>query len=382
MAEDRQIVLLRAAAALSLIFAVVNHLLPPKAFAATQLLFDYQFGLVRRGLAGEVLRWIVGDTVTLSEIYAAAAVVTLTGVLAFYMVMTKGLGNSRGGLLLLIIGLNSFAFSSFAGNTGYLDGVLLALTVLAVSASDPLRPAGIALRALLVVAGVLVHENMLPCFAVLIGLDLFLARKDARVPVALIPVAAGLLAVAGLALWAEMTPDQAQAYAAHIAGRADFAFDRNSTDVAGRTIGDNFALMREMRGTTKYWAWVLFDGVPLAALAGWLIWLNWRLLGPSDLLARLAVAAAILAPLSLSLIAFDVVRFGVASCLSGFLATLLILRHVDGARDRLDEAMTWPHFAIMLVLVSNIFTIEVNEGAGHVAQFPWVLITHLQWLAN
>ena len=59
-----------------------------------------------------------------------------------------------------------------------------------------------------------------------------------------------------------------------------------------------------------------------------------------------------------------------------------LLRHVDGARDRLDAVMTWPHFAIMLVLVSNIFTIEVNEGSGHVAQFPWVLITHLQWLAN
>ena len=114
MAEDRQIVLLRAAAALSLIFAVVNHLLPPKAFAATQLLFDYQFGLVRRGLAGEVLTTIVGNRVSLHEIYAAAAVVTLAGVLAFYMVMTKGLGTSRGGLLVLIIGLNSFAFSSLA----------------------------------------------------------------------------------------------------------------------------------------------------------------------------------------------------------------------------------------------------------------------------
>jgi hypothetical protein len=383
MADDRQIALLRAAAALSLILSVVNHLLPPKAFAATQLLFDYESGLVRRGLAGEVLRWILGDSVTIGEIYAAAAAITLVGVLVAYAALIRDLGGRRGGLLFLIIGLNSFAFSSFVGSTGYLDGILLILAVAALFGSDPARPTGLVVRAGLVVLGVLVHENMLPYFAVLIGLDLVLARRGtARLGAALVPVAAGVAAVAGLAIWAELPPAEAEAYAAHIASRADFAFDTASTDVAGRTIGDNFALMAEMRGTTKYWAWVLFDGVPLAALAGWLIWLNGRLLGRADRPARMAMAAAVLAPFSLNLIAFDVVRFGVAACLTGMLATVLILRHVEGARDRLDAEMTWPHFAIMLVLVANIFTIEVNEGAGHVAQFPWVLVSHLQWLVN
>jgi len=52
MSEFKQIQLLRIATVLSFVLALVNHLLPPKAFAATQLLFDYSQGFTRRGLVG------------------------------------------------------------------------------------------------------------------------------------------------------------------------------------------------------------------------------------------------------------------------------------------------------------------------------------------
>ena len=88
-----------------------------------------------------------------------------------------------------------------------------------------------------------------------------------------------------------------------------------------------------------------------------------------------------LAPLSLNVIAFDVVRFGVASVLAGFLALALLLAHVEGARARLAEVLSWPHALLVLVLNANIFTLQVSEGAGHLAQFPWVLVRQLEWLA-
>lgn len=376
MTRENQLRLLRLAAVASLLLALVNHLLPPKAFAATQLLFDYDFGLVRRGLVGALSGPFLGAEASRGEILALAASVTLAGTLALAAFLWRRLRGDVAGWLLLVLALNSFALASFIGNTGYLDGVLLALTVLALTL--PVSRAGLAGRLALVVAGVLVHENMLPYFAVLIGFDLWLRRGDAR-GLALLPVLAGLGTVAALALWAEPDPERAALIAEHLRTRTAFISDENALDVAGRSIGANFALMAEMRATVKYWAWVLFDGLPLLAMALWLIWLGLRLLGPGAGLSRLALAGAVLAPLSLNVIAFDVVRFGVASVLAGFLALALLLAHVPGARARLAEALSWPHFLLVLVLNANIFTIQVNEGAGHMAQFPWVLIRQLQW---
>lgn len=378
MDQERQRAVLRLAAVVSLVLALVNHLLPPKAFAATQLLFDYDFGLIRRGLAGTLSAPFLGPEVSRGEVLALAALVTLAGVLSFALFLWRNLQDDVAGGLLLVLGFNSFALASFIGNTGYLDGILLVLTVAALML--PARGAGLALRLVLVVAGALVHENMLPYFTVLIGFDLWLRRADAR-GLALLPVLAGLATVAALALWAEPSTERAALITEHLRDRAAFLSDENALDVTGRSIGANFALMAEMRATVKYWAWVLFDGLPLLAMALWLIWLGFRLLGPGAGFSRLALAAAVLAPLSLNVIAFDVVRFGVASVLAGFLALALVLAHAEGARARLAEALSWPHAILVLVLNANIFTLQVSEGAGHLAQFPWVLVRQLQWFA-
>jgi len=372
--------MLRLALALSLALALINHVLAPKAFAATQLLFDYQFGLIRRGLAGELLRHLSGGTVSIHEIYAAAALVTLSGILAFALYLWRYLPRRTSGYLLLVLAFNSFAFASFAGNTGYLDGLLMLVAVAALF-STPNTLAGLALRLVLCAVGVLVHENMLPYFAVLIGLDLWLrtSGRNARFAIAASPVLAALAVLAILVLFAEFTPEQATDYAQHLQARAGFALDANSTDVAGRSIGQNLALMEELRGTRKYWTWVLFDGVPLFAMSLWLLWLAGRVAGNVAPLTRLFIAAAILSPLSLNLIAFDVVRFGAASVLAGFLVIGLLLRSIPGAVDRLERTLNWPHFLIVLVLNANMFTIGVNIGAGHTSQFPWVLLTQWQW---
>jgi hypothetical protein len=380
--QNGQFHLLRLAAVLSFALALVNHLLPPKAFAATQLLFDYQFGLTRRGLAGEILNLFTGAQIGVSGIYAAAALISALGGIAFYLFLSRLMPQKLSSYLILILALNSFAFSSFIGNTGYLDGLLLALTALALS-TNAARSSGLVIRLGVTVLGVMFHENMLPYFTVLIAFDLWLARKGsaAALPIALSPVLLGFVTVAALAKIGAFTPEQAAVFADYIQSKAAFTLDANSTDVAGRSIGQNFALMADLRGTTKYWAWVLFDGVPLLAMALWLIWLANRLLGDSDAKTRLLMIGAIIGPLSLNIIAFDVVRFGVASVLAGFLVLVLLIRHIPKAADRLEQVLTWPHFLVVLVLNVNIFTIEVNIGAGHTSQFPWVLLTQLKWLA-
>ena len=380
MSEIGQLRLLRLAAVLSLLLALVNHLLPPKAFAATQLLFDYHFGLIRRGLAGQGIDLFAGPVISMPEIYLAAALVTLSGALAFYIYLRRAFDGQVASLLLLVLALNSFAFASFIGNTGYLDGLLLLVLVAALS-SDARQWHGLVLRVLAAVIGVLLHENMLPYFTVLIAFDLWLARVGrAAWPVAFLPLLAAALAVALLVATAPLVQDQGAAFTAYLKAKAGFQLDATSTIVAGRSIGDNLALMADLRGTAKYAIWVLFDGLPLLAMSLWLLWLGNRLLRDRSVATRLLLAAAILAPLSLNVVAFDVVRFGVASVLCGFIALALVLKHHPPAKAILADTLTWPHLLLVLVLNVNMFTTQVNMTDGQAHAFPWALLAQMKWL--
>jgi len=376
MGDKKTLLTLRLAAWASLLLVLVNHLLQPKAFAATQVLFDYHDGLARRGLVGAVLNVLTLPEVSASQVTLALVVITLAGTIALFSFLLVALGGSRGGLLLVVVVLNSFAMASFVGNVGYLDGLLVALTVLAI-ASDPAGAVGMGLRLGAVVLGVLIHENMLAYFTVLMAFDLYMARRRVA---AFAPVVVGLI-VLGVLVWgAGRSPDEALAYGAYLQSKAGFVVDPQATIVAARGIGANLSLMQGMWGTTQMWAWLVLDGLPLLGLSAWLIWLNLRLLGDrAGRVERYLLILAVLAPLSLNAVAFDVVRFGVASVIAGAFAACVVVMRCDGARARLEGALTWPHAVLVLVLVSNMFTTQVNEAAGHMGQFPWVLLNHLNW---
>ena len=129
MDEHTEERLLRITLIASLFFLVVNHLTGPKAFPATQLLFDYRDGLARRGLAGEVLNLFALPEISSGEIRAALVLITLSGLTALVAFLWLRLAGQRAGKILLILLLNSFALASFAGNVGYLDGLLVVLCV-------------------------------------------------------------------------------------------------------------------------------------------------------------------------------------------------------------------------------------------------------------
>ncbi len=383
MTDRRQQDLLKIVAAVSFLLAVVNNLLPPKAYSATQLLYDYSLGPIRRGLVGELLGVFTGPHVSVGEIHAAAALVTIIGATGFYLFLRRWLASGRAQILLLILALNSFAFASLVGNTGYLDAILLALVVVAL-ALDPRRRLSVALKVVSALIGVLVHENMLPYFSMLLAFDLYLTRPGTgRALVrASLPVIAGAGMVAALFLSTHTTAEQAQALVTHLQDKAEFRIATDAAIVSASGFARNLTYMEQQHGTLHYWVWVLFDGLPLALMSLWLIWLGLRLLGrQATTMTRLLLVGAIIAPLSLNLVAFDVVRFGVASVLAGFLAVALVLRHTDGAPQRLDQILTWPHFLLVLVLNVNISTMQINEASGHMAQFPWVLLNQLKWFA-
>ncbi|NNU79761.1 hypothetical protein HMH01_04825 [Halovulum dunhuangense] len=374
---------LAIAACLSLALSIAGHLLPPVAYPAASLLWDYEFGLIRRGLVGTLLNPFFGETATLGELHLATAAVTLVGAFSLAAFGALRLWGERGAALLLILLLNSFAFRSFVGATGYLDGILVALTVAALL-SPAATGAGLALRVGVCVVAMFVHESMLPYFGVLIALDLWLARLDRPVRQRLMAAAAPLLAALAALVVIEMGTARAlsdvAAFQAHLNGKHGLGVDLPHLPILEGGIAGQLAVMAEMRAGDDHVQWLAFDGLPLWLMSLWLIWLNLRVLPvEAGALTRLGILGAILAPLSLNLIAFDVVRFGSVSVIVGFLVLALQRQYLPQAAERIAAVMTWPHFLILLILNLHVTTMQINGVYGHEDDLPWLFFEHLKW---
>ncbi|MEM7243668.1 MAG: hypothetical protein AAF429_15950 [Pseudomonadota bacterium] len=362
---------------LAIFFALVRNLFPPNAFTATVLIFDYELGIVRRGLVGEIGNLFWGDTVSKAEVFIASALVTIVGVVSISALFWRNLAGHETGLRLLLVIVTCFAFDAIISATGYLDLIILALLCAAFLPS-PRHVFGLICRIVAVALAVIVHEVALPYVAVFLLFDLWHARRGF---LALLPIGAALAIFGGLTVAGQLSPDQAQTYIAHIEAKSEFTAEPDATAVVTRTLGDNMAMMAEKRRQLDYRSWVVLDGIPLALLSFWVIWLNLKVLNPrATLLDRLLLLGAIVAPLSLNVIAFDIVRFGAMSVLIGFFTLLVQVRDDPEAWDRLRNRLTWPHVVILLVINLNVSVNQMNTGDAHEFQVPWALLQQFDWV--
>ena len=369
---------------LALFFVVVRNLLPPNAFTATVLLFDYEFGLIRRGLIGEIANLFWGDTVSRSEVFLLAVITTLFGIIAAVSLFFRRTPQTLAGVLLLILIFSSFAFAAIVASTGYIDLVLIGLVCLSLF-SNAAKASGIALRLAVCAFGMMMHEVMLPYFTVFFAFDIWISRPAQkllpRVSLSILPLVASLVTLLVLMNWGQLPDAEIAQFLQYIDLKSEFTAEPEATIVMERTIGDNLQVMAQKRQMMDYRSWVLFDGLSLFAMTLWVIWLNLKLLRPdTDIITRLLLVAAILAPLSLNLIAFDVVRFGAMSVFVGFLAVSSQLRADAEVQHRLSDLMSWPLFVTVLLINLNVAVNQMNTGEGHQGLFPWVLVEQLGWL--
>ena len=328
------------------IFALVilQNLLPPNGFSGTVLIFDYEFGLMRRGLVGELANFYWGAQASRSEVLTVSVLMSLFGLLCLLGLCISRLFHTQTTLLLALLLVSSFAFKAIVGFTGYMDMILIGLVCLA-ALSDPNRIFGILIRALAIFVGMFCHEIMLAYFAVFLCVDLWVRRgyriTVSEISLASTPLLAGIIAFVVLSIFGINAAENAPVIVDYINQKSEFTADSEATDVIGRSIRDNLALMGEKRSEMGYRSWVILDGLPLAVMMLWMLWVNLRLMsGRFNGLAQFVVVAAILAPQSLNLIAFDVVRFGAISVLVGFLTLMTLIKSDDEAELRLRHILT------------------------------------------
>lgn len=354
---------------------ILRGLLPPNGFSATVLLFDYEFGLIRRGLMGSLANLYWGDEVTRGEVFAVSAVMSLFGLLALFVHVARVWLRDVAGALLALVLFTSFAFGAIVAAVGYMDLVIIGLVCLSLL-TDPTRWAGAVARAAALVLGMAFHEVALGYVMVFLAAEIWV--RGGGLARALLPIIAGVAAFAVLSTAADLPAEDIPAFMAHIDAKAAFTPDPEATVVVERRLIDNLAVMAEKRTEAGYRAWVVFDGVPLLAMMLWCAWLVLRGIGPGDPVARVLALGAIAAPLSLNVIAFDVVRFGAMSVLCAMLLAVALWTRPE-ARARMQSALSLPMVLTVIVLNLMFAVTQIGEGEGHVWALPWVFLKQLSW---
>ena len=366
---------------LAAFFAVfLNIFADPYPFAMTQMLFDYSEGWSRRGLVGEFLTFFTGDSVSLREAMVSSVVITSLGAIALVVYLWPRLRGDLFGTLILLVFLCSFAFASFLGSPGYLDGVILALVVLALCALER-GPWGFAVAAVALTLSVMTHENALPYYSAMLGLAaVIIYGQTARAWFAgIVLVGVGLTVTVLLFTIGQLDSEAALRLAQSIQDKAEFPTDPEALDVAGRGLTENLTYIENIRSRSAYPIWLAYDGGLFAIMAGVMIWLNLAVMAGSPLMLRLWMVAAILAPKTLNLIAFDVTRFGTASVFAGFMILAVNLRYLPEARTKFGNTLTVPLVVLLLLFNLQASNMQMNPGDRHFYKFPYGFKQNIEW---
>jgi hypothetical protein len=139
---------------LSLLYSLIGGARLPNLWATSHWLFDYELGFIKRGLAGEVLSWFTGETVSYYTIAAISWLILFVAFTLFFIYLKPILSRQSGWLTILI--LFSPAMISFVHTVGLFDhiGLLIAVVCLYL----PLNFVGVVFTTLLCCVGILVHE--------------------------------------------------------------------------------------------------------------------------------------------------------------------------------------------------------------------------------
>ena len=314
--------------------ALLKGIRLPNRWSATQAQLDYSQGFVKRGFFGAAIAGPLG----LGH-YARFAVVSygllaVLAVLVIVLALKSGLVKRLGGAEMLAVFCGCYGVSTIANTVGYMDVPLgiLAVCVLFVRSAWARFAVGLVLTAV----GLLVHELFLFVFVPVVVLSFVVqgVREKRRGVV----VAGLVLALAaGVVGWKlvhqrPMTGAQAIAINEHVAQRVDFQPRQDFFTVLVLSSADNQRIMNTyfhiFDWYVKQAASVVVFGPSLvlllvamvkvlrgAAVEAWLIWV--------------AVVCA-LSPLAMHLFAWDVGRFNGLTCLTAFLALIVVVKFTDG----------------------------------------------------
>ena len=318
--------------------SLLRGLQMPNRWAATQALFDYRGGLIKRGLFGATL----GPALHLERYarfagFSVVAMVVCCGMLA--LVARRLCAVGYGAAAAVFFG--SYAVTYLGSLMGYMDVLLASVTCgLILIRNSSVR---FAVGLPVCVAAVLTHELFLMVFLPVVLFTFAVDATELEGSAAWRPLGLGivlLLACVGvtakLALRAPLRGVQATAYRDALAGRADFRLDEDVFEVLTLSMRDDWGIMVQKRAENAQYRRLFraYAGLVAPAVGLLLVGVWYALRGTMDLqqdLQRrgwlgLAALVAGLAPCGVNLFAYDVGRFFSLAVVTCFLVLAVVVR--------------------------------------------------------
>ena len=337
----------------------------PNDWAEAHWLISYNFGFIKRGLAGSLLAPFLSPTPAVAETTIAVVVSLLTALLCAALValcwsILRRCGFSADAVLAVAV----FATSPFVVMTGhlngYLDGPIILLSVLAIGLVWRGR---LWAAALVLIVGLLVHETIL-----LIGFPTALwaawlrAGRDEATTAARLrrvaPLAAPLLAFALLFLYQSYVIDAARLESTLIAYLEKQPFIQYDQEViVPRSFAKSF-LAQFQSQSPRVWGRLFDWGLIVAVAPSLLVWLVFigNALRAGGVSRRLTVAGGLLPflPLALHLIAWDTGRIWTYPLVVALLVGWVACRAAEPARLRAARSAVLPVLALVALPI-NVF---------------------------
>ena len=363
------------------IVAFVNSILrgirTPGRWAATHLLFNYDYGFTKRALLGSLV-----GTLHISSLYHYpfffwfAAVIFMVDTLLLMMLLAKMVHIDE-----TIPKLVAFLFASslspvfFAHSIGYFDDLALLVALIALMIE------GFYLRSLFVgtffFTGLFVHEGgfllFFPLLFLRFGVDLVTRLTWQR-----LATLAGLtlcLAVADVILGrSHLDPTSAEAMHRALQLRADYHLRHDAFEVLTRNIEDNWRVTTELWRDAEFREYFFSSLWVTLPTVFYLLWNSWTAVSASRYgsILRLLVASASLAPLSLHLLGWDFARWDTLAITTSFLAFVIVKLYLPPASNtERDTSFSHSLIAPAILIVLNLSSTIVLFDGYSVQTFPY-----------
>jgi hypothetical protein len=310
----------------------------PSTWAATQALVNYDDGLVKRGLIGATLGKVFHAEKYTHFTLLSYAILCLLFVLLIALTYRSGVFEQLGSGLLPALYFGSYAFTYLTHLVGYSDIVMATLACVCLLPRNP------RIRLLLClpicILGMLVHESFLILFVPVILFGLFVdgsrdqtsdSLKKTRLAIGAVSCVS-LAVAAGLSLSRPMSDQQASALYGRMTLRADFPVRTDFSHVMQTSLAENVRGMWQFAHTSNFRMTLLIGAmvfVPTLILLGFAMKSIASRFDSRLVSNRWMVALALctgLAPLSMTILGWDLDRWDALACLDCYLASLVALR--------------------------------------------------------
>jgi len=237
------------------LFGILSGLSWPNIWSVTHLLFDYEYGIIKRWLVGEILSFGFNTAVSYDILVIISVTFFLIWLfLLFFRLLVLGKDDSYIWLISAVV-LISPGFIYLVHEIGYFDHV--GLIILLLCFLLPKNGTGLLGRLFLCAIMILVHEAFFLMFFPTVVLEYLIGptqcciRKRLPTTLFLIATIAGLTYVVGQQT---LAVDQTDSYVEHVDERAlNFSIRPDAVEVLFRDGNENIKIVSELWEVRRRW---------------------------------------------------------------------------------------------------------------------------------